>query len=111
MVGDLKIKIHLVGREIEQKPAAKNSIRQGTAAKIMKEAKEWKEEHFAQPEKCNSTKENQRASMTLCSWKYYSNCYLWHRGSSVQWAFLVFIQDGAGGGILIKGQCWKHFQF
>lgn len=40
MVGDLKIKIHLVGREIEQKPAAKNSIRQGTAAKIMKEAKE-----------------------------------------------------------------------
>lgn len=31
----MKIKINLEGREIEQKPAV-NSIRQGTAAKIMK---------------------------------------------------------------------------
>lgn len=72
----MKTKIHLEDREIEQKPAAKNNIRQGSAAKIRKEAKEREEEHFAKPEKCNSTKENQRVSMTLRGWKYYSNCYL-----------------------------------
>lgn len=101
---DMKIKNHPKGREIESKPAAKHSIRQGTAPKNMKEAKEQKEEHFAKPENCNSTKENQRVPMTLCSWKYYCNCYLWHKGSTVQWVFLLFIQDRAGGDILIKGQ-------
>lgn len=71
MVEDMKIKIHLKGREIEWKPAAKHSIRQGTAPKNMKEAKEQKEEHFAKPENCYSTKENQRMSMTLCRCKQY----------------------------------------
>lgn len=36
MVADMKIKIHLAGREIEWKPAAKHSIRQGTVAKVIK---------------------------------------------------------------------------
>lgn len=40
MVADIKIKIHLEGRQIGQRPAAEHNTRQGAAAKIMKEAKE-----------------------------------------------------------------------
>jgi len=71
MMANVKIKIHLGGRGIEWKPAARYSIRQGTVAKITKEAKVRKEEHFARVQKCNSTKENLWVSMPLCSWTYY----------------------------------------
>lgn len=75
MLANTKTKIHLEERGIGWKPAAKHSIWQETVAKIMKEAKVCKEEHFAKAEKCNSTEENLGVSMPLCSWKYYSNCY------------------------------------